>query len=767
MVPSTILHQLARLRGRERVLRFTWGVARWVAVLLVVLGFACLLDWIVDRFTETPWGLRYFVAGAQLLLTCLILAVWVFAPTLRRLSDNLLALWVEDKHPRLNHRLISTVQFNQPGAKTQGMSQELIGVVTKDTEKQAARMNFAAVADHSRLPWSAGVVTPVVLLCLGLFVLMPQLVSVLLARQLLMDVNIPRLYKLRDVTAERVWPAGEDGTVMFEVEGPDLGEHRKGSVMVYPLGQGGERIDLEYYGPHEEEGKAYYKARIEARSADFGFNGYLGDGRTGVSYIRYEARPAITDEKAWVLMPFNQRGKGKGAAVYEQPQNQADIVAIALPRQKLMARVQLAASKPIKKARLELLGTKFPNMSAPFGDSETQVKNSKAAVEALRYAFLGARLPMLDEAIRGRNVLRTFDMNVKTVRFADKKNPKKIHESPGAEVEFDLRPTETAYRLTVFDERGWQNVPPKEFNIQLVPEEAPQVALLPEIIRDYTDRGNDEDFDQTGMPVFPGQPIQVAYNCVSQFSLGRATLYWRVIKKPREDGGESPVPDEKDWQRYYLEEVPAAPDRGPFALRYGAFQKSPVEENVEFHVIESSDDRPGKTEGGGRYNFQTRTLSFTSRGVQYISEALEPGDKIEFYVEVFPDGRYARNKVDVAATRLPGRSEVRIKEVVSFKDWQEALERRKQQEDRLKELRKQQEKVGPQQSLAPPPRPAEWAASLQGLRPGQDETAPPGFGRLAAFREIDAFLIARAEVGWEPSRRGSHLRHFSMGGFSC
>src|SRR5205823_3514561 len=76
---------------------------------------------------------------------------------------------------------------------------------------------------------------------------------------------------------------------------------------------------------------------------------------------------------------------------------------------------------------------------------------------------------------------------------------------------FELRPTETAYRVTVLDEYGWMNIPQPMRTLRMIPEEAPQVALLPEIIRDYTDKGADEDFDQTGMPVFPGQPIQVAF----------------------------------------------------------------------------------------------------------------------------------------------------------------------------------------------------------------------------------------------------------------
>src|SRR2546423_12089353 len=82
MVPSTILRQLARLRWRERLLRFSWGSARWLAVALIVLALACLADWLGDRFTDTPWGLRYAVAGLQILVAAFLLAVWVARPVL-------------------------------------------------------------------------------------------------------------------------------------------------------------------------------------------------------------------------------------------------------------------------------------------------------------------------------------------------------------------------------------------------------------------------------------------------------------------------------------------------------------------------------------------------------------------------------------------------------------------------------------------------------------------------------------------------------------
>ena len=63
---------------------------------------------------QVPASQRAVLAAAQVLLALLIMALWVFRPLVQRLSDSVLALWVEARNPRLDHRLISTVQLNQP-----------------------------------------------------------------------------------------------------------------------------------------------------------------------------------------------------------------------------------------------------------------------------------------------------------------------------------------------------------------------------------------------------------------------------------------------------------------------------------------------------------------------------------------------------------------------------------------------------------------------------------------------------------------------------
>src|SRR3954447_20851388 len=107
-MPAIIRGLLDRLKGRERLLALAWAAARAGAVVVLLLIAACLLDWTLDRWGETPYAARV----AMLVLQGL---VWVAAaaclvmPLIWYWSDDKLALWIEEKVPALNHRLISAV----------------------------------------------------------------------------------------------------------------------------------------------------------------------------------------------------------------------------------------------------------------------------------------------------------------------------------------------------------------------------------------------------------------------------------------------------------------------------------------------------------------------------------------------------------------------------------------------------------------------------------------------------------------------------------
>ncbi|HEV3116075.1 MAG TPA: hypothetical protein VGY58_03425, partial [Gemmataceae bacterium] len=603
MVPRTILKRLAQLRRRERLLGVLWGTARGVAVAAVVLGLACLLDWLIDRRQDTPLALRWTMLLVQSVMWGTLLIGFLCRPLLRRMSDSHLSLYVEDKTPALGQRLISAVQLNRRGARVEGMSPDLIAAMTREAEAQTAGIDFRRLADHRRLRWSAVTAAPIAL-AIGIALLCwPATIEALLARQFLADREIPRSVHLESVSRELVWPAGEDVELRFYATGPSLSGQVLGQVRINPDGQASERYPM-VLEEISSTGTATYVARVPSAITDFTYLAWLGDGRTRQpSRVHFEARPAVVEQRAWVLLPryYGLRPNGER---YEQEQPRGDIVAVP----NASVRIAITTQKPLVHATLELLGSASTPSVAP-------------APEV---------------------VLRTLEL--------------KLGEGGDtAACTFDPRPQETAYRILVRDRFDFENIAPPRRSLRVLPEESPQVALLPERFPASGDDGPAEDFEVEGVPVPLGGSIRIAYTCTAPSGLSHAQLRFRV--------------NEGSWRPLPLTEMTASEQTGPFDPRQGAFEKSSALDQVEFHALSSSDPerQPGRRRGGGRFDFQTRRIP-----------ELKVGDKIEFYVEVFdrnPDPE-----------RAPGRSEARIKSVVTPAELESWVRQTLQEESRIRKL---------------------------------------------------------------------------------
>src|SRR5688572_29763229 len=103
MVPTSIRRGLARLRRREFLLSAAWGLAACAGLAAALLGLACLTDWAIDRFQETPWALRVLMTGAQAVVIVAALIFLLLRPLLGRRSDAEVALQVERHHRGLRH----------------------------------------------------------------------------------------------------------------------------------------------------------------------------------------------------------------------------------------------------------------------------------------------------------------------------------------------------------------------------------------------------------------------------------------------------------------------------------------------------------------------------------------------------------------------------------------------------------------------------------------------------------------------------------------
>jgi hypothetical protein len=614
MVPRKILRQLGSLRRRERGLALLWGAARAVTVAVTVLTLACLADWTIDHWQDTPWPLRYVLFATQVVLWATLAACFLFRPLLRRFSNSWLSLYVEERIPELQHRLVSAVQLNRAGADTEGMSPEMIAAVTRQAEEQAGRLRFASLADHRRLRWSAALLAPVAL-TVGLAALIwPATVQTLLARQLLVDLDIPRSLRLENEQAERVCPAGEEVVLRFRARG-DLAAQLRGEVRIAPEGQPVERypLELESSGPDG----AVFLAHIPPTTADFTYHARLRDARTRhPGHVHFEAAPAVIELRAWARLP-DYCGRRPGGQPYEREQTGGDLALLSESE----ARVAIRTQKPVELAFLEVLAAAQTDAGQPAPE----------------------------------RVLRRIDMTVG-------------EDGQGAEGSFTPQVGEAGYRVVVVDAYGFRNADAPRRSIRLVPDEYPRVALLPELFPSSDGQGSAEDFEVSGIPVPLGGTIRLAYTCSSPYGLGRADqnrtprLCYRI--------------NEGSWWRLPLKEVAATRDTGPFDPRYGAFEKSRFMDQVEYHAVSSPDPEktPGRLEGGGRFDLQTRRIP-----------GLKVGDRLELCLEVYDQ--------NPAPGREPGRSESRIKTVVTLPEVETWVRETLQEESRIRQLEGKQEGI--------------------------------------------------------------------------
>ncbi len=76
---------------------------------------------------------------------------------------------------------------------------------------------------------------------------------------------------------------------------------------------------------------------------------------------------------------------------------------------------------------------------------------------------------------------------------------------------FDLDPRETGYRIIIWDTVGFANRVIPRRGISQLPDEPPQVALLPERLG-----GSSEDNEVEGIPIPFGDRCRVAYRAAQQ-----------------------------------------------------------------------------------------------------------------------------------------------------------------------------------------------------------------------------------------------------------
>jgi len=666
--PLTSLAKLSSLRNRERLFLFLWGVTRWFTLVLTILALAMLLDWWIDKTRETPfWWVRVPLTVMEILVFGGAALFWIVRPTTQGPSMIKLAKRVEENIPEFDHRLITAIQLTRTDARTQGMSEELIGIVTDEAEQIVNKHNLTRLAETRRLKWCAALIAvPLGLMAFLLLFFKPPLLTVLLQRQCLMNVEIPRDIHLKNETV-KTWPSGDEVEIHYEVTSksgridPELVGTAIVSVPDQPL--------AEYELRFKESlgaGRAMFAAKVPHSSVDFRHRARLGDGRTDEwGEVKFIPRPTVTIFGAWVALPDYVPKKPDGSR-FEIELNNGDIKGYNGSR----ARVRIYVQKAISDARLTLYARGEDGFSEvpagpPIAPDPSSLVTELAADGTSHH-------------------LAEFSFSLQLER----KGPRPI-----------------SYRVSAVDHYGFESLDNPRRSIDITEPELPYVAMLPERFSDLGLNSSDqperisaggmnsEEDVLEGMPTPLGGRIPIEYFFRSPIGaaepsqgmekrmISPARLVYRIIDR---DGKEGP------WSVYVLDEVPQTAESGVYEPKNASFenreyQKKVLKNRVEFHAKPSDEASKNlsRTEGGGRFDFETAKLKKPGPDGKEIE--LEIGDKIEFYLEVKD-----RNP---AAGRPPGRSDARIKEIRSLEEVMRRAFETINSENKIRDLEKRQQGV--------------------------------------------------------------------------
>lgn len=633
-MPSQLLDRLRELAQQEGLLRLAWGLARWVTLLVAMILLSCFIDWFIDIWYDTPQTVRWLMRIAMAVVAGWWFYRWIVAPLRTGLKPEELVFWVEEQQPAFGHRLISAIQLNAAQADRAGMSSSLIDALTAEAERTAGETSFQSLLDRRRWNWSLALLVPTFVVPLFCFLVSPATTLALLERAAGSNIDIPRSVTLT-VATTKLWPRGEPVTLRFLAQGAFTIE-QEGTVEIIPDGQSAETYLLKYQeaGPTAQQG--YFTATIPASSTPFSYRAWLFDGRTREpGHVEFVPRPVLSSWEASLLLP-RYVGLRPDQQAYELPQPKGDLKPVPASS----ARLQVTTPTPISHAEAELLGPIMPDLGARLPLPMTPISPSFLLEAQRQLGWTPAAAGPLFSLQRVPLTLQPDGL--------------------GAAAIINLPAAASAYRIIVTDQYGLTNRPIPRRAITFHADELPQVTLLPERFAGAND--GPEEIDLDGMPVPLGKTIRIGYLVRDDLALDSVSLRYRINEGP--------------WEQLPLTELKAAPAQARFDERTGAFDKSSTKDQVAYYAVPPRDPNTqlGRSLGGGRFDFQTRSLP-----------NLKLGDVIDYYIE-------AKDRHD-DPLRPPGRSVVKRKNVVTEAQFIEWLVHTVQQENRLRQVERQQRKV--------------------------------------------------------------------------
>ncbi len=235
---TSLQQRLARLRRRLRYVVAVRGTGWVVALFLVCVAAAGVLDW----YFHLPSLVRAVALAAILSSAAVVALRHLLRPLARRADDLSLALRIEEEYPALNDCLASAVQFLERPERPEGESAVMEREAIRRALTRAGRYDFGKVINTRGLRTAALLGAAAVALAVFLIALRPSVAATALVRladpfgnhdwpgQTQLEVDTPRLRLGRgepfDVHGRVRGVVPPVATVVFRFEGLPALEHQ-------------------------------------------------------------------------------------------------------------------------------------------------------------------------------------------------------------------------------------------------------------------------------------------------------------------------------------------------------------------------------------------------------------------------------------------------------------------------------------------------------------------------------------------------------------
>ncbi len=293
---NLIQTKISSVQRKHALVAIVTGAAMSAGVMLSILWLTMLVDW----WFELSWVARAVMAAVNLSAGIYLGVRFIVLPLIHSPDEEQVGLWVEEREPVFESRLITSIQLGREGALEAGASRSMVGAVVRQAEAMAGPLDFGRVVATDRMmQMIAGAVLVVLIGLVGL-AMGGRDGSDLLKRALLVPgVDVPRKTRVIVSSAEETVVArGDDVTLGAKAVGviPDEG-------FVSIKYESGREQRVEMLPVDAEKDDSLFARMIPNVQESFTYTVHLYDGRSAKRKVRAELRPAVAGVEIQQIFP--------------------------------------------------------------------------------------------------------------------------------------------------------------------------------------------------------------------------------------------------------------------------------------------------------------------------------------------------------------------------------------------------------------------------------------------------------------------------------